>query len=290
MLPMFLRVPMKVATIVLRRDPQCSVRKAVSDIWAGHRRPLKVSEMRQRMALLDKDTEGNELWSTPFGATWVPAGGGLDTVLAELEHGVYNSPSNSVEIRHGDVVIDCGAHVGAFCRYALQRGASRVVAIEITPKTRVCLERNLAEDIENGKASIVPLGVWSEETTLELNISEGSLSNTVVDARYAVLGRSKSTTLSVPVTTIDALVANMGLPQVDFIKMDIEGAEREALVGARETLRRSKPRLAIASYHLPDDREAISTRTAQANPTYAEELGTCLILHGRVLPETLFFS
>jgi hypothetical protein len=39
-----------------------------------------------------------------------------------------------------------------------------------------------------------------------------------------------------PLTTIDKLVAELKLPKVDFIKMDIEGAEVKALNGARETI------------------------------------------------------
>ena len=57
----------------------------------------------------------------------------------------------------------------------------------------------------------------------------------------------------VRVTTIDQMVAELGLPRVDFITMDIEGAEKPALRGAAQTLRKFKPRMAIASEHLPDD-------------------------------------
>ncbi len=48
---------------------------------------------------------------------------------------------------------------------------------------------------------------------------------------------------------IDAHVSE----HVDFIKMDIEGAESPALAGCSKLLRRSRPDLAIAAYHRPDD-------------------------------------
>ncbi|MCX7998577.1 MAG: FkbM family methyltransferase, partial [Leptospiraceae bacterium] len=47
------------------------------------------------------------------------------------------------------------------------------------------------------------------------------------------------------------------IKQVDFIKIDTEGAEKEIIKGAKETIRKFKPRMAIAAYHLPDDKEKI---------------------------------
>src|SRR5207253_3138935 len=57
----------------------------------------------------------------------------------------------------------------------------------------------------------------------------------------------------VKVTTIDKHVAGNKIPRIDFIKMDIEGAELPALQGAAETLRRWRPRLAISLYHRQED-------------------------------------
>jgi FkbM family methyltransferase len=59
--------------------------------------------------------------------------------------------------------------------------------------------------------------------------------------------------LEVKTLSIDDMVRDKKLPRVDFIKMDIEGAELPALKGALDTLNRFKPTLAICVYHKADD-------------------------------------
>lgn len=57
---------------------------------------------------------------------------------------------------------------------------------------------------------------------------------------------------SVPIPISDVF-RKPSLPQVDFIKMDIEGAEQQALRGAEESIRRFKPDMAITVYHSLED-------------------------------------
>ena len=58
------------------------------------------------------------------------------------------------------------------------------------------------------------------------------------------------------------------LTHVDFIKADIEGYERYMLEGAQETLRRFAPKLALCTYHFPDDPEVLAALITKANPAY----------------------
>ena len=64
-------------------------------------------------------------------------------------------------------------------------------------------------------------------------------------------------TKTVNVTTIDEFVKSNNIEKVDFIKADIEGAERDMLRGATEVLKKFAPKLAICIYHLPDDKEVL---------------------------------
>ena len=54
---------------------------------------------------------------------------------------------------------------------------------------------------------------------------------------------------------LDSLVKELKISRLDFIKMDIEGMEIEALKGADDTIMKFAPRFAIASYHMRDQKQ-----------------------------------
>lgn len=85
-------------------------------------------------------------------------------------------------------------------------------------------------------------GLWSREETLHFagNADQGSK---IIDAQ-------DENVTTVPVAAIDEVVGN---DKVTLIKMDVEGAELEALKGASRTIIENHPRLAISIYHKPED-------------------------------------
>ena len=92
-------------------------------------------------------------------------------------------------------------------------------------------------------------------------------------ARFIATADSSSTVsiegdVTVAMTTVDAMVVEQHLGRVDFIKMDIEGGEVDALRGAEETLKKFTPRLAISVYHRPHDLPDIVALVRQACPDY----------------------
>jgi len=236
-----------------------------------------------RRALVNGD--GTERWDTPYGPVWIPAGNEFLMAfnLAEQELDIYEVAE--VRVRPGDIVLDCGANVGLFTRKALARGARLVVAIEPAPQNLECLRRNLAREIEQGRVIVYPKGVWDHEDVLTLRVDPA---NTAA-ASFVMGSNGWESVTHVPLTTIDRLVEELNLPRVDYIKMDIEGAETRALHGAAETLKRWRPRLAISAYHLPGDPRSIPTAVRAAQPGYRMRCGACERVDSLVRPKVLLF-
>ena len=195
--------------------------------------------------------------------------------------------SGQAVIRKGDTVIDCGAHVGLFTKFALKQGADRVVAIEPDPLNVACLESNLGPEIAEGRVIVVKAGVWSKKTRLTLyeSLDGNSGENTFVEE----LPNSNKVE-GLPVLPLDDIVANLKLDRVDFIKMDIEGSERFAIQGATETLRRFKPRMAICVYHFSDDQTVIPALVRRDQPDYQIHAKDIETMGREVRTKVLFFN
>ena len=142
-----------------------------------------------------------------------------------------------------EVYLDLGAYNGDTIRELGELTDwqwREVVAVE--PDRRNCRKlRVLAEELaERGlPVEVHEAGIWSEQGELGFSDSGGRQST--------FIGAEKKT---VPVTTIDALAAGR---EVSLIKMDVEGAELQALAGGRETLQKFAPKLFVAAYHYDVD-------------------------------------
>ena len=142
-----------------------------------------------------------------------------------------------------EVYLDLGAYNGDTIRELGELTGRRwreVVAVE--PDRRNCRKlRVLAEELAEGglPVEVHEAGIWSEQGELGFSDSGGRQST--------FIGAEKKT---VPVTTIDALAEGR---EVSLIKMDVEGAELQALAGGRETLQKFAPKLFVAAYHYDVD-------------------------------------
>ena len=70
---------------------------------------------------------------------------------------------------------------------------------------------------------------------------------------------------------LDTYIARKNLPRVDYIKLDIEGAELEMLHGAAKTITRCKPKMAVSAYHKPEDLWSLATYIKSLRPDYEFE-------------------
>jgi FkbM family methyltransferase len=162
-------------------------------------------------------------------------------------------------LSQGMVFVDGGANDGL---YSILAGhyvghSGRVLAVE--PSSRECqrLHANVAlNQLDNVLLEQVALGEEPGESYLAV----AGIGREVLNA---VLPRHTSDSTqaggeSVHVETIDALVRRHGFERVDVIKLDIEGSEVDALLGAKETIRRFRPVMLIEA---EEDRLATLDRT-----------------------------
>lgn len=272
------------ALAAMGRVAPCSFTQAVNSFAVLKDRLERKDAIHSSARLLRSDGL-YEQWSTRDGDYWIPKRN-RDTLfdnLAEQEENLYGS--GNVGVRAGDIVLDAGANVGVYTRKALQAGAQTVISIEPAPENAECLRRNFAAETLDGRVRIEPVGVWDAPGELSLNIDAGT------SARNGFIGKYGAvvSTVKVEVVTIDMLVDRDSLARVDFIKMDIEGAEKRALAGAAKTLARFRPRLAIATEHLSDDATAIPALLLSLQPGYATICGPCVDAKTFVRPDALYF-
>jgi len=155
----------------------------------------------------------------------------------------------SLQLHKDDIVVDCGANMGIFSFLAMKRGAKYVYAFDPMQRAQVLLKENI---ISNGyEDSIIPIPFGLSEKTCTLSFVEEEIN--IGGSHITRKGEEKTETCNINCVTLDEWIFENKIPKIDFIKADIEGSERDMLRGARNTIKRDHPRLAICTYHLPDD-------------------------------------
>lgn len=167
---------------------------------------------------------------------------------SRMDEGPYET--EKVYLEKGDTVIDCGANIGIFSAFAASRGC-KVVAFEPTPQTWEALEEN--RKLYPGSIEIEPYALSDQEGKAQFFVYDSSSRNTLIRQMSSAY---KSGEITVNLITLDKFVTENDI-KVDFIKADIEGAERYMLMGAKETIQKYKPKIAICTYHLEDDKEVL---------------------------------
>jgi FkbM family methyltransferase len=152
---------------------------------------------------------------------------------------------NLVCAQEGDVVIDGGGCWGDTALYFAEKGAEKVYVFEFIPSNIAILQQNISLNPQHHAAiNIVKHPLW-ERSGLQLSYQDRGPASQV--------GASGEFDDLIETLSIDDLYQREALERVDFIKMDIEGAELSALKGAEKTIRTHKPKLAISVYHKPND-------------------------------------
>jgi FkbM family methyltransferase len=150
----------------------------------------------------------------------------------------------------GDVALDVGGCWGETALWLAHEvgPGGRVHTFEPSGKNLLLLADNLERNVELVPRISVHAAPLAAEAGHEVWVDDAVAAG--VTTHDAAPDRAATVAMT---DAIDALVARGALDRVDFIKVDVEGAELEVLRGAVHTLRTQRPRLALAAYHRPDD-------------------------------------
>src|ERR671921_608513 len=158
--------------------------------------------------------------------------------------------------KQGDIVVDIGAHIGRYTIIASKRVGTngKVVAIEANPGNFEMLNRNIKL---NKLANVIPLNyaVYSKETKIKLYLPGEESGYTIYNTIMSNRAINEDKFVEVSANTLDYLLQSKGIKEeeVNWIKIDVEGAEFEVLKGAANVLSKSKDISLLIELHGPPD-------------------------------------
>jgi FkbM family methyltransferase len=149
-------------------------------------------------------------------------------------------------------LIDCGAFNGDSIRLfkSYQYQIEQIIAFEPDLKNY----QSLIKNSQNTNVIFLPCGVSNTAKSVLFNDGEGEGSRVSGDGSIAI-----------QMLSIDEAFPD---PAPNLIKMDIEGGERDAILGAQQTIKKYKPGLAISAYHLPADLWQLGLLISEIDSSY----------------------
>jgi FkbM family methyltransferase len=176
--------------------------------------------------------------------------------LEDPDGGPQYFPRHTFHPRPDECFVDCGAYNGdTLLDFAEWTGGQfrKVIAFEADPENFAALERTVAGDARlRGRVRSVRQAVGLQRSTVRFAAS-GLASAAISDAGD----------VEVECASLDESLMD---ESPTYIKMDIEGAEMEALMGAAAVLRAHRPTLAICAYHTQDHLWRIPLRIRELHP------------------------
>ena len=172
-------------------------------------------------------------------------------LLRRCETGREEVFENIIRLSYNERYVDLGAYDGdTITEFLAQTGGrySKITAFEPDRKNRAKLEYKYAS-LDGLK--VCPYASWNENTTLTFSGNGGRMS-CIDDDGYEVEARA-----------VDSVVMS-----ATYVKMDVEGAERETLRGCRRLIERCAPKLAVSAYHRAGDIFTLPLLIHELDPDY----------------------
>lgn len=180
-----------------------------------------------------------------------------ETIYWLTEYAIYFDLPFLMPQEPQEIFVDAGAFDGLttkrFFEWCNDKGFS--YCFEPDPMNMKRIRENLPAQ---AGYEIVPKALWSEAGFVSMDL-RGSFASAVHEGED--LGESQR----IETVMLDEFI---GERKVTYIKMDIEGAEEAALRGAKNTIMKQKPRLAVSIYHKPEDIYVLPEMILSYNPHY----------------------
>jgi FkbM family methyltransferase len=150
----------------------------------------------------------------------------------------------------GEIVVDVGAHIGLYSLIAAKKvGASgKVIAIEPDPENFRILRKNIVLN-QSMNIDALECAAYSAKERLKLFLPELEQGRTIFNTVMQERGKTSVNFLEVEANTLDNILESKNIKEVNWIKIDVEGAELEVLKGASKTLSSNKNTTFVIEIH-----------------------------------------
>jgi FkbM family methyltransferase len=160
--------------------------------------------------------------------------------MSRKNHALNLKEGKYLGVKKGDVVFEVGAYIGyhAMRLSELVGNSGKIIAIEAIPSNYEIMKKNIEmNDIKN----IIPINVaiWKNKGVIPMNMNEHQKNSAVEN----IVNANKKVDL--PCDTIDNIFRKLNIKEVDFVRIQTNGAELEALEGMVEILEH-RPKLLVA--------------------------------------------
>ena len=213
--------------------------------------------------------EGSRIWvRVPHGLAhgyWYYADPRSERGYTNGDHEPWLQDLLQAELSEGGCYYDVGAHSGFFAMIAARfvGSSGAILAFEPDPRNKAIFEANISRNALR-QITLLEVAAWSSEGHVSFELAPEASNGT--QGHICDSGSRSPDRIVVSAVRLDDLVFNQGYRPPDLIKMDVEGAEWEALQGARRLLAEAKPKL-LCEIHNPPQMGQIRS--------YLEGLGYC---------------
>ena len=174
------------------------------------------------------------------------------------KNAVYNELLECKSIKS---YLDLGAYNGDTIREMLKYNPLLQNVIAFEPDARNFRKLNeYAQNVDNCDIKCINAGAWCENTTLLFDASGNR--NAGIVSKGNIVSKIKE----VKVNSVDSVLYGAS---VDYIKYDVEGSEKEALIGSAQTIKAHAPKLLVSLYHRSEDMFALPELVKELNPDYS---------------------